>query len=744
MPDIASPYWRELDLENDQIQPNGFPPGMPAYIDQSGRMVMGAIKRSYDRSNPVYETTGVSDVYIVTPTADTLSLNLYEIIRVRAHVTNTTTAPTLQFSKTAAATIVKIGSGGSAALVAGDILAGGDYSFWWNGTNWILSNPASGTIGDVEGPTSATDSNFAAFDGTTGKLIKDSGSSAASFATAAQGALASTALQPADIGSSVEAWSANLDAWSALATSAKQNSSAQLTTLSGSLAGLGGYLPFVNSGETDFSIRQGTAEDLTFIQAGTGAITRTSDSKIKDFAVSPEDFGAKGDNATTDDAASINAALAAVIAAGGGTLFLGPKRYRMSSPLIGALAQGIRVRIAGHGKDGSELVFDAGVDGLDISIDGDSRNDGAIFIYDDLTLTTLSDVAGTAATFTGTRTNGMTTAMLSSSRVKMKGVDSTKGWAKGATHSEINGADYLFPEWLGKQNDKTANAWEFSGANSPTDIRMVAPRATWFANAVDISGTVEGIMVQIPMFVGGQRGIYHHTPATEPQLEVHGGHMNVNTFGVWSSRAVQSVIEGVLIYEDPSGGGTNWVGIQINNGDHVRIYGNTIHGWSSAATTRYGIVVGSNPRRTTIFGNTLRGYDASHMLTAGISFDATEDGSVREFGNVFDGTTVTTRVNGGITTGARESRVWSNTVIITLAGGAATENVDVAIPSGVFTAAPLTAILTDEGGIQFLVAMYDQQNVASTKTNARFVVTRADGTNIGAGAHRFGISAIGD
>ena len=53
---------------------------------------------------------------------------------------------------------------------------------------------ASGA-GDVIGPASAVDSNFAAFDTTTGKLIKDSGFNSTSFATFAQGALADTALQ---------------------------------------------------------------------------------------------------------------------------------------------------------------------------------------------------------------------------------------------------------------------------------------------------------------------------------------------------------------------------------------------------------------------------------------------------------------------------------------------------------------------------------------------------------------------
>jgi hypothetical protein len=51
--------------------------------------------------------------------------------------------------------------------------------------------------GDVVGPASAVGNNLAAFDSTTGKLIKDSGYDPTDFATAAQGAKADTALQPA-------------------------------------------------------------------------------------------------------------------------------------------------------------------------------------------------------------------------------------------------------------------------------------------------------------------------------------------------------------------------------------------------------------------------------------------------------------------------------------------------------------------------------------------------------------------
>jgi hypothetical protein len=65
--------------------------------------------------------------------------------------------------------------------------------------NPIINSTASGS-GDVVGPASATDGNLVWFDGATGKLIEDSGKSVSDFATAAQGALADSALQSSDVG----------------------------------------------------------------------------------------------------------------------------------------------------------------------------------------------------------------------------------------------------------------------------------------------------------------------------------------------------------------------------------------------------------------------------------------------------------------------------------------------------------------------------------------------------------------
>ena len=56
------------------------------------------------------------------------------------------------------------------------------------------------------------------------------------------------------------------------------------------------------------------SNDISFLQAGTGAVTRTAQAKMREF-VSPEDFGAIGNNAA-DDTGAMTAALNAAVALG--------------------------------------------------------------------------------------------------------------------------------------------------------------------------------------------------------------------------------------------------------------------------------------------------------------------------------------------------------------------------------------------------------------------------------------------
>ena len=81
-----------------------------------------------------------------------------------------------------------------------------------DGTTWVAESGSTAreSIGAVGGPASAVDSNFVAFDSTTGKLIKDSGKSSASFATAAQGTKADGATQATDLASTSASKGASL------------------------------------------------------------------------------------------------------------------------------------------------------------------------------------------------------------------------------------------------------------------------------------------------------------------------------------------------------------------------------------------------------------------------------------------------------------------------------------------------------------------------------------------------------
>lgn len=98
----------------------------------------------------------------------------------------------------------------------------------------------------------------------------------------------------------------------------------------------GATVPFLNGNNTwsgtDTFTNTVTAPNIVFTQIGTGATARTLDTKIKDYSVTPQDFGALG-NGTNDDTTALQAALNAVLAAGGGTLFIPSGTYKITSGL---------------------------------------------------------------------------------------------------------------------------------------------------------------------------------------------------------------------------------------------------------------------------------------------------------------------------------------------------------------------------------------------------------------------------
>lgn len=67
MPDLGSSSFDEVDANNDEASPNGFPTAMaPSGVDNSARAVMGAVKRFWNRSNAVKTTGGTTSAFTLT------------------------------------------------------------------------------------------------------------------------------------------------------------------------------------------------------------------------------------------------------------------------------------------------------------------------------------------------------------------------------------------------------------------------------------------------------------------------------------------------------------------------------------------------------------------------------------------------------------------------------------------------------------------------------------------------------
>lgn len=120
--DISASSWSETDASNNSTPPDGAPEGMaPSATNNVIRMIMGAIKRTWDRSNASVTSSGSSGVYALSYSVAPTTYTNGETFSFRANHTNGSTGASLNISSLGAKSLVKPSTNGLIALAASDI-----------------------------------------------------------------------------------------------------------------------------------------------------------------------------------------------------------------------------------------------------------------------------------------------------------------------------------------------------------------------------------------------------------------------------------------------------------------------------------------------------------------------------------------------------------------------------------------------------------------------------------------------
>ncbi len=141
--EISSSAWSETDASNNSAPPAGWPEGQaPSTVNDCARMMMGAIKRFWDRINGVAASTGSANAYVLTPTVALGAYVTGERFCFRANFANTGAA-TLNVSTLGTKSIFKQTGSGPAALDSGDIQNTQVVDVVYDGTQFQMTSPTS-------------------------------------------------------------------------------------------------------------------------------------------------------------------------------------------------------------------------------------------------------------------------------------------------------------------------------------------------------------------------------------------------------------------------------------------------------------------------------------------------------------------------------------------------------------------------------------------------------------------------
>jgi hypothetical protein len=350
----------------------------------------------------------------------------------------------------------------------------------------------------------------------------------------------------------------------------------------------------------------GTAAGVRFTQAGTGAVTRTVESKLRDV-VSVKDFGAVGDGVTNDTTFFANAFSYLNSGTSPRALFIPAGSYLVNHSTCTITASNRSV--FGEGPASRIIIASAPAGGVGIKAEGTSDTNH-------ITDVLISDIAVIASGWTGANgQNGIAVNKAdrcSVQRVTVLGDSSGQSWEQGIIFRDTNngliannivrrisGNGISLDLLLGSENT-------FGNLVTGNTISIVGDSGIGFHNNVRYSAAV-GNTIDQPA-VGGGTGIDIagcNCCLFEGNVISNSGQYGIRLLQNLSYRTVDNVVNGNTVYHPPNAGA--YAAINITDTERNTITNNRLLGNSSALTER-GIFVGYTDTGTTthpITGETL-------------------------------------------------------------------------------------------------------------------------------------------
>jgi len=318
------------------------------------------------------------------------------------------------------------------------------------------------------------------------------------------------------------------------------------------------------------------------------ALTKVTYSMIKGTPVNVLDYGAIADD-TTDCAAAFGAALDAIIAAGGGTLYIPTGIYRIKSKISKFLTAQQHIAIVGDGKYVSTLDFSTANDlGIELISTTTSANFHPNIQIKQLGLITSRDNAGTAIkiTYTDALTldNSVNIDDIFVGANLKRTADSGSGygyWSRAIhlDNARVSKISKLHSFGEIDKSPKSDRGIYLTG--ECTEVVIDNCNIFEYGVGIEAAGNTEGVFISNCVVTQCRYGYRFNFTGGEPQMILADSHANASEACVWMTNCLQSVISNCVFYANTyyasPGPWPDWYGVLIDgaNSSHNKITGNT-------------------------------------------------------------------------------------------------------------------------------------------------------------------------